>query len=677
MTATLIILALAGVAQATPIAANESLFWGTYRPNLYFGTRTRSVDPVLTGLMWHGVADYAGFRDIRHTCEQGEIGPYGWGKHDGRRYGSQTLSDPKNNVTIRTEFLKTPGGSHGSDNQAPPSSKLPSVLQPPNLAKVQFTAFNMPAGQVWQVKKKLQEKILQSAQAHARSFTYPTPSPAQIFSLSGNVDEFSNVYVFQKAFRAPFEPIARVLAKNAVGEAFTEQLAAAEKSFDQRFETTYGLKAKNYDKKHIDMAKYMVSNMVGGMGYFHGHNIIDRALEDIVANSIVDLMDDIVVEEEDDYFGGSSDDPQEQVKPNPQIEGPDEGFHQLLIGSWDNDMSLDVIKHWADLIDSKGWVAREQILGEEAHSKVAPDFRNLVLTLVQVPKEFQTQYSHFGNPPMLLMSLMSFIKRSRSLPSGLTFDSDDLMGSIANSDNVDLFAKRHLLSPHLTTEYLRSVYEKFKAQYYWFRATQWGLDDYPRGHPPSPGELHVDLLSWVAFMANSLSTIAEEIDLENDALEYRQHFEDMLLSLEDIHWNDNEKLYCDAAVDQSGNSYQPIHPGYLSLFPFVLGLVPEASPKVKYFLALIKDDSHLWTPYGLRSLSKSDPFYATDENYWRGPIWININYLVLSTLHKYKSGDGPYKAEAEMIYNELRTNLVKNVFKEYKATGVKDLLTVM
>lgn len=49
----------------------------------------------------------------------------------------------------------------------------------------------------------------------------------------------------------------------------------------------------------------------------------------------------------------------------------DEGFHLLVIGSWDNDLSLEILKSWIDLIDSDGWVGREQILGEEARSRVS------------------------------------------------------------------------------------------------------------------------------------------------------------------------------------------------------------------------------------------------------------------------------------------------------------------
>lgn len=83
----------------------------------------------------------------------------------------------------------------------------------------------------------------------------------------------------------------------------------------------------------------------------------------------------------------------------------DEGFHQLLIGAWDNDLSLDILRHWANLIDENGWVAREQILGDESRSKV--------------PSEFQTQFPHFANPPTLIIALRKFIERLSLAQQGL------------------------------------------------------------------------------------------------------------------------------------------------------------------------------------------------------------------------------------------------------------------
>ncbi len=46
----------------------------------------------------------------------------------------------------------------------------------------------------------------------------------------------------------------------------------------------------------------------------------------------------------------------------------------------------------------------------------------------------------------------------------------------------------------------------------------------------------------------------------------------------------------------------------------------------------MEDSYRLWTKYGLRSLSKSDDFFEKGNNYWTGPVWVHINYLVLRGL---------------------------------------------
>lgn len=48
----------------------------------------------------------------------------------------------------------------------------------------------------------------------------------------------------------------------------------------------------------------------------------------------------------------------------------DSGFHNLIISKWDVYLSLDIIQSWYNTIDENGWIAREQILGAEARSKV-------------------------------------------------------------------------------------------------------------------------------------------------------------------------------------------------------------------------------------------------------------------------------------------------------------------
>jgi mannosyl-oligosaccharide glucosidase len=55
-------------------------------------------------------------------------------------------------------------------------------------------------------------------------------------------------------------------------------------------------------------------------------------------------------------------------------------------------------------------------------------------------------------------------------------------------------------------------------------------------------------------------------------------------------------------------------------------------PKLGKILDLIGDEDHLWSPHGIRSLSKQDEFYNTGENYWRSPVWMPMNYLAVSQL---------------------------------------------
>lgn len=47
----------------TPSSFNDSnsLLWGAYRPNLYFGLRPRLPQSLMTGLVWFGTQDYESF----------------------------------------------------------------------------------------------------------------------------------------------------------------------------------------------------------------------------------------------------------------------------------------------------------------------------------------------------------------------------------------------------------------------------------------------------------------------------------------------------------------------------------------------------------------------------------------------------------------------------------------
>ena len=51
------------VLSQNPRSSNESLLWGPYRPNLYFGVRPRIPRSLMTGLLWAKVDSFQGVQN--------------------------------------------------------------------------------------------------------------------------------------------------------------------------------------------------------------------------------------------------------------------------------------------------------------------------------------------------------------------------------------------------------------------------------------------------------------------------------------------------------------------------------------------------------------------------------------------------------------------------------------
>lgn len=85
---------------------------------------------------------------------------------------------------------------------------------------------------------------------------------------------------------------------------------------------------------------------------------------------------------------------------------------------------------------------------------------------------------------------------------------------------------------------------------------------------------------------------------------------------------------------------------YVSLFPLLMQLLPADAPALGALLAGLEDPDRLWTPQGLRSLSADSSLYRKyntehDAPYWRGPVWLNVNYLALAALKHYAEVRAP------------------------------------
>ncbi|KAL1880220.1 hypothetical protein VTK73DRAFT_6048 [Phialemonium thermophilum] len=735
---------------------NQSLLWGPYRPNLYFGIRPRVPKSLMTGLMWGKIETYTDYQNnVRYTCEQNEgMKGYGWDEYDARKGGVQSIHDRENRIDVTTSFVKIPGGGHGGSWAARVKGQLTpdatedqktilflyitqegagSQLQAMSPASeagydgdVTFTGFSDALGQYKLVVTKGDGNVPESdhmladmrpkAKTVVQSLNYPeevlwqakpivfkqlkdgvdalvdnqwdntnAPPPWLVYQLTNQAGS-GNVQIVQKIFEGDFEFDILFSSESAgrdiSSEDLTREIQQTVGSFDERFSSVFELKAPFNADKYKEFAKNMFSNLIGGIGYFYGHALVDRSYAP-------------EYDEEDEGFWEEA--AAARALKREKLEGPyelfsaipsrpffprgflwDEGFHLLPIADWDIDLTLEIVKSWFNLMDEDGWIAREQILGAEARSKV--------------PAEFQTQYPHYANPPTLFLVLDAFIDKLRkangSLPQGKETLSQPPILATISIDN-----------PEVGVEYLRHLYPLLRRHYNWFKKTQYGditsyereaystkeayrwrgrtirhcltsgLDDYPRPQPPHPGELHVDLMAWMGMMTKSLINVADVVGFAEEKEELSKILDAIEHNLDDLHWSQAEGCYCDATIDDYEENKLVCHKGYISLMPFLAGLIPSDSPKLGPLLALIGDEEELFSPYGLRSLSKKNEFYGTDENYWRGPVWVNMNYLAIVQLYNTATQPGPHQETARDLYSRLRKNVVQTVYESWRETG--------
>ncbi|GKV16078.1 hypothetical protein SLEP1_g26783 [Rubroshorea leprosula] len=256
------------------------------------------------------------------------------------------------------------------------------------------------------------------------------------------------------------------------------------------------------------------------------------------------------------------------------------------------------------------------------------------------------------------------------------------------------------------TSFLEQAFVRLEAWFQWFNTTQsgkeigsnyWhgrhstatrelnpktlssGLDDNPHASHPSEDERHLDLRCWMLLAADCMDSIGKLFEMEKTSAEEYGSTAKLLsdfatLNQVQLSWtvvkagNNHPRSELIWEVSERPELKLVPHIGYVSLFPFMARIIPPESWILGKQLDLISNKSILWTAYGLRSLSKTSTLYMKrntehDPPYWRDPIWMNVNYMILSALKHCSLVNGPYRERAKTIYDGLRSNLIRTITK--------------
>jgi mannosyl-oligosaccharide glucosidase len=215
-----------------------------------------------------------------------------------------------------------------------------------------------------------------------------------------------------------------------------------------------------------------------------------------------------------------------------------------VIQKWDPRISLRILANWAERIDQNGWMAREQIPGEEARG--------------QVPIDHWPQNPKFANPPSLLLPLYELVLSSNKDPE----TNNPISLLLPHFErNLRWFTRTQhgSLHPALGSQSSSGLYRwRGRSKHYTLTS---GLDDYPRGAAPNEHELHVDLAAWMAFAARTMRRLREATGTADKVswtliatTSLPQIEEDAIRAIENVHWNVKAGCYQDRTIDQEGTS---------------------------------------------------------------------------------------------------------------------------
>nr|KYP52955.1 Mannosyl-oligosaccharide glucosidase [Cajanus cajan] len=571
----------------------ETLYWGTYRPQLYLGIRARTPKSLIAGLMWIVVKD--GRYHLRHVCRhEDDLSSYGWTKHNGRDFGNQVLVD--HGLTLNTGFLKSKeeGSGYGGDwavqiNVQADKSKWNEEFgrgaqlffyladEGGNALNLSRKNLNIRGDSLlasgsradigdWQLHLKSMDDLelhysgFHTPHFHNLSDRVEENLASQIrkqdrLLLSDSSDDSPNVLVFQIiggfSFTTDFTFISGTDSEGSkveervsslTGTSLSNQLKYKEQAFDEKFEKIFNL-AEKVDPESISVGKAAVGNLIGGIGYFYGQS-------KIALSGILNLREHV------NYISYWPAELYTAVPCRPSFPRGflwDEGFHQLIIWRWDIHISLDIIGHWLDLMNADGWIPREQILGAEALSRV--------------PEEYVPQHPTNGNPPTLFLALNGIVNGLKNNE----FTAKD-------KTEISLFLER--------------AFVRLEAWFQWFNTTQSGKQ-----------------MSSYYWHGRDNKTI----------LELNPKARQINLTKKN-HWHtSNRRLLLQQALHKHKVA-NPVVQDFLSLFaslaigPEILSMEPEFSFAVMLFFELFTSKYHIIQPSVFMLISYDKAFLVLNED---------------------------------------------------------------
>jgi putative isomerase len=166
----------------------------------------------------------------------------------------------------------------------------------------------------------------------------------------------------------------------------------------------------------------------------------------------------------------------------------------------------------------------------------------------------------------------------------------------------------------------------------WYNGVESGIDNNPAvSDNPSQVTEGVDLQCYLYREYLAMAFLAKKLGHPQDAALYQDKALALKNLVQKLMWSEKDGTYWNIDA-RSGNfvklkTWTNFMPLWAKLASF-----SQAQRMIREHLL---NPAEFWSPNGVRSLSKSESLYASKSGYWRGPVWVISNYLMMHGLLNY------------------------------------------
>jgi alpha,alpha-trehalase len=208
----------------------------------------------------------------------------------------------------------------------------------------------------------------------------------------------------------------------------------------------------------------------------------------------------------------------------------------------------------------------------------------------------------------------------------------------------------------------RTQFDSHWGLWFWDNAMQSGADNNSAlSNDPADRSaiLAVDASVFAMREYEAMATLAGRLGYSDDARRYRLQAASTRGAILAHLWSPHDAIFLNRRRD-NGAWIRSI--SWSNFLPLVDGLLPPRQARRTIRQHLL-NPAEMRSPYGFRSLSKSDPAYNNDAiidpySNWRGPIWINANLLDWIALRRYG-----FHSEAHWLAVTLAADLHRDIVK--------------